>query len=237
MKIVDVCSYKKIIFYLICLLILLMFGFFSAQPAWAADKSLDIVVKIGDKVQLTKTYNQAALNKYFGLTVTKESFTSLDSEGVPELVLAEGVLLTDFLQMLKIDLQEVKSIRFYNQDGRSNSFIKNFLLDSMRYSYPNLIPAWLEANNQQIPPPQSSSSEDNPSGEAQNNSAGDSQQISDQASNNASTTVMVDDKELEVLPLPLDPQKGFKPVKPLLALKIYSRMLATAEDWTKLANG
>ncbi len=74
-------------------------------------------------------------------------YSSVDSMPAPNIILARGVLLDDFLKRANIEAGSVLSISLYSADGWSHSYSAAYLLHTQRYYFPGIIGGWVESRD------------------------------------------------------------------------------------------
>lgn len=81
------------------------------------------------------------------MTQVTQGCSSIDSMPAPCLTAAQGVKVTDILTRAGIDVDAVQNIKFKSTDGYAAQLTKQYLLDTIRYYYPNITANWDTANN------------------------------------------------------------------------------------------
>jgi hypothetical protein len=97
--------------------------------------NLVVSVKKDGKETASKTYTYAQL---VSLSKTKTAYTSLDEDGTPQQILAQGMKLTDLMAKMGVSTDQIKNVWIYSSTEGSRSFTKNFLFGVTRYAFPDL---------------------------------------------------------------------------------------------------
>lgn len=136
---------NKPLFYIhiiaVCILTLIfMPGTYGAQledVTNVPDDSFMIAVKQDESIITENVFNLAELSD---LPQTRLVYTSIDDEGTPQLILAEGITLTNLMKVMGVELADVKSLKLYSREGWDKAYSTGFLFDVERFVYPDILP-------------------------------------------------------------------------------------------------
>lgn len=109
----------------------------AAEKPADAPQTLTISIVKGETALFEKQYT---VEELMALPQTRQAYTSMDDDGTPQLILAEGILLSDLLESLGVKQADVQNLRVYSADGWNRGFTGKFLLGTARYSYPDYLP-------------------------------------------------------------------------------------------------
>lgn len=99
----------------------------STQPSTAdkiPDTNLTVSVKKDGTETFSKTYSYA---QTVNMTKTTAVYTSLDEDGVPLQISAQGIMLTELMAKVGVNTDKLKNVWIYTRDEGSRSFTANFL--------------------------------------------------------------------------------------------------------------
>ena len=130
---------KKILSCLVLLTVMFSVLFLALpETAGAAGTpATELTVKLNGN--LVKTYTISDLQS---MTQITQGYSSIDSMPAPCMTAAQGVKVTDILTSAGIDVSSVTNITFKATDGYITSLTKQYLLDAVRYYYPNITNYW-----------------------------------------------------------------------------------------------
>ncbi len=129
---------------LFCMVLLFLFPAEHVARVSAAEASgLTVKVKMQDEVIPAAELNSSALES---MGQTRQAYSSLDPMPAPSFTLAEGIMLQDLLKKINIDIDHVRSIKLFSSDGWSHTYTREFLLESDRYSFPDIVTGWDSAS-------------------------------------------------------------------------------------------
>ncbi len=116
----------------------LYFG--AADSSYASvPKEFTVRVKIGDTIVSEKTYSDTELR---GMKQIRQTYSGIDEDGLPCIVGAEGVALTDLVQAQGVDIKEVESISIYGSGNWLRNMAYDYLYGVSRSFYPHLCEAY-----------------------------------------------------------------------------------------------
>ncbi len=214
-----------------CLMICLFYSTFQPGISYAEEtgslpvnaikipvvKDPDLVIRViqDKKVLLEK---KVYIDDFKENQLTRQIYTSIDGDDSPELILAEGIPLTEMLKMLNVNLDDVQSFNIFSSEGWERGFTKKFLFDVQRCAYPEIFPD-LEPGQENV------------SINAFNNEA----KLKDDASLNeadSNSETAVSEKDAEYAFTSKQPVL----VKPMLTFRSYEKVMGVTADWKKLSN-
>ncbi|MFA5383948.1 MAG: S-layer homology domain-containing protein [Eubacteriales bacterium] len=140
----DVGPKTKSIFYGLTLLIMMFSLICLVMPGLAVaagTPATSLTVKLNNNT--VATYSISDLQN---MTQVTQGYSSIDSMPAPCMTAARGVKVTDILTNAGIDVSSVNNIIFKSTDGYSVQLTKQYLLNTVRYYYPNLTTNWDDAN-------------------------------------------------------------------------------------------
>ncbi|MGI5879541.1 MAG: hypothetical protein ACOX6L_02950 [Syntrophomonadaceae bacterium] len=152
------------------------------------------------------------LDELEGMTLTKQIYTSLDADDTPQLILAEGILITDLLKVLGVKLEDVQDFHIFSSEGWHRSFTKKFLFDVPRFAYPEILPVQEQGQ-------QSTSDKEL----KEDIHSKDENKLNDGEESNTNLKYAFEDKQ----PVPM---------QPMLTFRCYEKLMEVFADWEKLSN-
>ncbi len=101
------------------------------------DKTTTITITVNDNGTVT-TAGVFTISDLQSLSQKRNIYSSFNNNIDKKFYAAEGVLLTDLLAYAKIDLNNIDKFTFTATDNYTRTFTNSYLLDTLRYCYPNL---------------------------------------------------------------------------------------------------
>lgn len=120
-------------------------GMVGADPFHTSDPATSLTINVGYYGGPYRTKKVYTIEDLEALPQVEQAYTFIDAMPAVVIDSARGVKLTDILADAGIDVNSVEAFYFYATDvkkGWYESLTKPFLLDTIRYYYPNLPTHW-----------------------------------------------------------------------------------------------
>ena len=95
-----------------------------------------VYIKAGGKTVKAAAYNEA---EFASAGTEQRRYSSLDSQGAPVTIIAEGVLISELFDSFKIPSADVDTLLFSATDGWSRSYDANSYVNSNRYYFNGIV--------------------------------------------------------------------------------------------------
>lgn len=127
---------QKLCLLTVVALLILVTNSITTHAAEQQQQTFSIAIIKNDTLVYEKQYS---LEELAGLPQTRQLYTSMNDDFSPEVILTEGILLSDLLKNLGLKQEDLKSLRIYSSEGWNRGFTSKFLVGSTRYAYPTLM--------------------------------------------------------------------------------------------------
>ena len=133
LKQASIHKYYKLAAFMV-LIALIIFAW-TAPPVSAAD-TLTVKVSKGEQTATVASYSEDELE---ALGTVQQYYSSVDANGAPVVVVAQGILIADLLADLGIDVADAETLRFSSSDGGNRSYNVSTYVSTTRYYYPQIV--------------------------------------------------------------------------------------------------
>ena len=117
----------------------------AATPVASAAEFFTVYIKAGGKTVKAAAYSE---EQFASIGTQQQRYSSLDSEGAPVTIIAEGVLISSLLDAFALTDGDIDALLFSSADGWSKSFEANSYIDSNRYYYSGIVSGYDVASSE-----------------------------------------------------------------------------------------